>query len=391
MSGNTKAFKKTGRNVTVSRDDLLNTVIDRLMNYDSMDRSEKKKVLNPYRGPVYTKVEGGKTVQVPRQIQHLAIVKWVSMKKRAELSESPVQDPHSAHTRLTNRTRYDVRDPYVMNRELQHLGGEKSDIYDDDDPEDMDLVSLRRENIASRRAVGGVDIPDIRYGKGGSQGDLPRDMVDFARLMEREIQDMPYNTQEHEKGHIMPYEGKYLYNRDKPDRSLDYLTDDLARSKRAVRSSPTEYGKYKPILELDNEVLAESNTAETDGVEHYAPVNDRYQLERVDEAIDYSTNDCVSCRGDDEGYIHKQKLPNKDDYSQYVDEEAEYDDHLDYEREYIDSDEDEPVVDVKGRDLDRVENYEGDSDQTYKCLFLLLLLAVVVYIIYKKRKGEDLY
>src|SRR5271167_3569132 len=101
MSGNTKAFKKTGRNVTVSRDDLINTVIDRLMNYDSMSKAEKKNITNPYRGPVYTKVEGGKTIQVPRQIQHLAIVKWVSMKKRADLSESPVQNPQSSHTRLS--------------------------------------------------------------------------------------------------------------------------------------------------------------------------------------------------------------------------------------------------------------------------------------------------
>jgi len=396
MSESKKVFKKTGRNVTVSRDDLMNDVIDRLMNYDSMSPSGKKKVSNPYRGPVYTKVDGGKLVQVPRQIQHLAIVKWVSMKKRADMSNAPVQDPH---TRLSNKTRYDVRDPFIMNRELRNIKGknELSDM-DSDNPSTMDLVSIRKENIDSRRAVGNINVPDVRYGGGGSPGDLSRDIVDFGYLMEKEIQDMPYETRDHEKGHIMPYEGKYLRNRDMPDRSHDYLDEELSTYKRAVRSNPTTYGRYKPVVEIraanDDEVLAEENTAETEGVEHYAPIMDDYRLEGEKEIVDYSTHDCNACRGDDDGYIRKKmykEAPEIEDRDKYSDDEAEYDEYMDYDREYIDIDQDEPVVDVKGRTLDRTEYYDGECDPTYKCMFFLLLIAIVAYVVYKKKQGEDLY
>jgi hypothetical protein len=377
-----KTFKRTGRNVTVSREDLINTMIDRLMNYDSMTRAEKNKVSNPYRAPVYTKVSGGKTVQIPRHIQHLAIVKWTSMKKRAELSESSIQD---GHTRLNKRTRYNVRDPFVMNKELNQLGGEKSDIYDDRDPSSMDLSADRKENMAMRRNVGSVDVPDLRYGRGGSQDDLPRDMVDFARVMERDIQDMPYETSNHEKGHIMPFEGRYLYRRDMPEHSHDYLDEQLVESKNAVRTQSIPYGRYKPLPGSGNdvlgtEVLAEANTTETEGVEHYAPVNEKYHLDDSRYQLENSTNDCKTCTS---GY---------EDDRDIVDEEIEYDENTDYidDKEYLDSDQDEPIVDLKGNSLDNVENYDGDYDHTYKYLFFLLLLIIVVFVVYKKKNGDNL-
>lgn len=388
MSESTKTFKRTGHNVTVSREDLINATIERLMSYDSMSPSERKKVSNPYRAPVYTKVEGGKTVQVPRRIQHLAIVKWDSMKQRSELAGSST-DPRP-HKRLTNKTLYSVRDPYVMNKELNNVQG-ISDIYDYENPFDLDIVSSRKENMMNRRSVGSVDIPDQRYGRGGSQGDLSQDIVDFSRVMEREIQDMPYET-EHEAGHITPFEGRYLYKRDMPEHSHAYLDGQLSESRRALKTGPTMYGKYKPIVGDDHEVLAEKNTTETDGVEHYAPVNehDQGRFERREMPIDYATNECTSCKGNDDGYIYKgQRRPDYQDQS--GDEEAEYDEDLD-ERDYLDSDEDEPVVDVKGHDLDNVENYDNNSsDDTYKCLFFLLLLFVIAFVVYKKKQGENIY
>jgi hypothetical protein len=401
MSNTKKTFKKTGNNVTVSREDLIEVTIDRLMNYDSLTPTEKKKISNPYKNPVYTKVAGGKTVQVPRQIQHLAIVKWVSIKKRADMASPPLQT-NDAHTRVKNRDRYAIRDPYVMNKELQIQGD--SDFYDNEDPSDYELSSSRHELSANRRAVGQTNVPDFRYGRGGTQGDLPRDMVDFAALMERDIQDMPYetnNVNNKRVGHVMPYEGKYLYDRDAPDRSHAYLDDQLEMNKKAVRSRPSQYGRYNPVVDVDDlktldaGVLAEKNTCESEGVEHYAPVNEKYYLDKEEEIVDYSTNDCNSCKGADDGFVYREQvLDEENNGDQYIDDDAEYDENLDGQ-DYLDIDQAEPVTDVRGRDADHIENYDneyyGQGDCTFKHLFLLLLVIVIIYVVYKKRNGEPLW
>src|SRR5947207_2910096 len=128
-----KTFKRTGHNVTVARNDLINVAIDSLMKYDSMSPAQRSKMSNPYSDPVYTKVAGGKTVQVPRFVQNAAITRWTIMKRRASDTAAIDADKSfinggcninpSAHTRLTKRERYSFRDPFIMNKDLQYVEG----------------------------------------------------------------------------------------------------------------------------------------------------------------------------------------------------------------------------------------------------------------------------
>ena len=71
---NVKSFKKTGRNMQVSRDYLINATIELLMKYDSLSPEQRKSISNPYNSPVHTQLTNGKHVQVPRYIQHDAII-----------------------------------------------------------------------------------------------------------------------------------------------------------------------------------------------------------------------------------------------------------------------------------------------------------------------------
>src|SRR5260221_722224 len=78
-----KMFKKTGRNIKVSREDLTSATIEKLMQYDSLLPNQRNGKSNPYSDQIYAQVADGKTVAVPKYIQHDAIIQWNSMKEKS--------------------------------------------------------------------------------------------------------------------------------------------------------------------------------------------------------------------------------------------------------------------------------------------------------------------
>ena len=114
MSGNTNVFKKTGRNVSVSKNELVTVTIDKLMYYDSLTPKQRKNKKCPYTEPIFTKLNGGKIIQIPDNIQKLAISEWKTMREKAGDNSKYAE----AHTRLGRRERYSGQDPYVMNPDL---------------------------------------------------------------------------------------------------------------------------------------------------------------------------------------------------------------------------------------------------------------------------------
>lgn len=157
MSG---SFKRTGRNVQVSRDDLINVTIEQLMAYESTPRSKRARLPNPYTDVLYTKVDGGKIIQIPKYIQHAAILRWDELRARSRPIKIDVDSrPQGAHTRLDNRDRYADADPYVMDKDLRRdLDDEYPADYDypaDDQPNYPYTAQRRSEYVDDQ--VQGID------------------------------------------------------------------------------------------------------------------------------------------------------------------------------------------------------------------------------------------
>lgn len=389
MSG--KKFKKTGRNVQVSHDDLTNATIEQLMKYDSMTPNQRAKTHSPYDGPVYTKVAGGKTVQVPRYVQHAAIVRWDILKKRAAtVNGVGVSGNLKAHTRLAKRERYSGRDPYVMNRELRGVDGANDDGEDMDEfndfPVDKELSKLREYERTRKRGVGQINIPDDRYGRGGSYGDLPRDYEIFSKQSDRNIDDTTYVREDSSRSrrHIEP---TGYYDSYDPNTFASQDTYD-ARAKRAVTfrnksrpmRGPGASREESGVQGVESDIRSEEHTAETH-VEQYAPLDEPME---DDVRVDNYEGSCTSCvRGDDNGVIYRGQASSRQE--QYDDYDDDYLDVDVDEREYDDTDTD---------DNERIETHDSDAeciDYTYKYLFFILLFLVVfLFLNYKRNNGTGL-
>lgn len=405
-----KSFKKTGRNVQVSRDDLINTTIEQLMKYDSMSHPQRTKASNPYTDPVHTKVAGGKTVQVPRYIQHAAIVRWDILKKRAATvngvgSSVGSSEGQGAHTRLAKRERYSGRDPYIMNRELRGVDGANDDGQDMDEfndfPVDKELTKLREYEKTRKRSVGQANVPDDKYGRGGSYGDLPRDFDIFSRNSDREVDDTSYvRNGPAKRGQIEPsgFYDKYDPNTFSHQEVYDTRARRNVGHKGKGRMSRPMRGPAAEALQEDrgvrgveSDIQSEEHTAET-YVEKYAPVDDDDSLDN-DEYVDDYQGSCTSCtRGDGEGVIYRgQNRPEseQDNYDQNDDQDDDYD-----ENELDDQDEYGEYDDTDTGDNERIESYDSDVecvDHTYKYLFFILLFLIVFLAVnYKRNNGTGL-
>lgn len=102
-------YKKTGRNITVSRDVLMNCVINRLQEYDNSSPVGKRNMNNPYIDVIYAPIEGGKTVQVPSDIHEDAIQEWTQSKHNVD------EDIQRNESNIRRQT-YD-NTPYVHNNQ----------------------------------------------------------------------------------------------------------------------------------------------------------------------------------------------------------------------------------------------------------------------------------
>jgi hypothetical protein len=371
----TQGFKRTGKNVSVSRVDLLNAVTDRLADYDSGVRDKSGKPFNPYVDPVYVKLADGKMVQVPRYVQNIAITKWRVMKNRS-----------SPHTRMTKNSRYTERDPYIMNRDIKDVQGNR---IDDDHishgrtrfPEEMHELSASSDYERRGRAgVGQARVPDDRDGRGGAYGDLPRDYEIFNRDANRKLDDTAYVSDissrrgVHQDGFYGEYDENDHGSHSRYDRQMKRRSDSLTRR-------PSDGTVSRSVVGSAADTAAEERVAETDGVEHYAPVDDN-EANEADETVDnydQDTQDCESCHMGDNRVIYRGQRMN-DDADVDVDEEGVMDHEGEYADELDDGEYDDGEEVVEGMD----DN--GSSDQTYKYLFFLLLFIVTIVFLYNRKK-----
>jgi hypothetical protein len=376
-----RGYKKTGKNVTVSKDDLVNAMLERLMDYDSMTPSQKSEMINPYNDPINVKVGGNKMVQVPRYVQNIAINKWLSLKRRADMTGiDSQQNVNSSHTRIANRTRYasQDRDPFVMNRELRGVQGAMDDDKEmnefTDYPIDRELKKLYDYEKSSRYDVGGSRIPDDRYGRGGSYGDLPRDFEIFSRGVQRNLDDLPYvdGASESGAGNIEP--NGFYEQHDFND--LNYLSDYDDNLKRTVRQRDRQSGPQ--IRGMDPDIHSEKQGIETPGIEHYAPVD--FSEDSTSYQVNNYEGDCVSCSKGGDGDRFRSNDREYRDYKPMYDRKSSRngsdmdDSDMDgYEFDYDDQDgdngADSPVYENEGR-FEYMDDSNHSNESTYKYLFI---------------------
>ncbi|VBB18548.1 hypothetical protein YASMINEVIRUS_1011 [Yasminevirus sp. GU-2018] len=386
MSRQAQSFKKTGKNVTVSRDDLINATTERLAQFDSLPAEQKMKASNPYQDPVLVKTSEGKMVQVPRYIQNVAIVRWRS-------------DKLSSHTRMDRRKRYAGRDPYIMNRDLKDVEGDRDDFDNYDSGKvDRELAVHRAGDAQRRKNVGQARVPDPRFGKGGSYGDLPRDFEIFNRRVDRGVDDTSYVDDRNTASRVNP-DGFYEDSDPNAFEShRDYETRVRSRANRRAPSpgrrqmgGPASHARDgrdvrdAQVLGVEGDSSAESSPEGNAVVENYAPLNDDEPMEddeRVDNYDPYAT-ECTSCNMGDNRPIYRGQRP-----TPTADEEEEYEYDDDYEDEDYDDNEDDPVSEGMIEGMDAGKDKE-DCDNTYKYLFFVLLLIVaVLFYNYKKNNGS---
>lgn len=362
MSGNPNVFKKTGRNVSVSKNELINVTIDKLMHYDSLTPKQRKNKKCPYTEPIFTKLNGGKMIQIPENIQKIAIAEWKTLREKIGDDSKYAE----AHTRLGRRERYQKgQDPYIMNPDLTStpsmtIGNENDDDYSTDN----ELSKLRSHERRSRNHVGGAAVPDQRYGSGGSYGDLPRDYEIFSRRLAENVGDYPDEHHAYQKnrsiqGHkVRPFSSSHLMN----DHGLQQQERELAANRASVK----------------DELHAGDSLNDQDILENCAPVEHMDDI--GGDLGDNDYDDAGSCK----------TCGDYDDYDMDVDQEED-DDYDVKEGNYRYYDDTKYDVDpgYEKNVTDMLERYEGDNDSLYKYLFFIMLLAgIVLFINYKKNNGK---
>ena len=425
MNNGKRAFKKTGKNVTVSKEDLVSATVERLMDYDSTSPSDRKGKTNPYTDSLYVQVANGKTVQIPRYVQHAAIVKWDSMKNAADNNNSV--DRQTGHTRIDRRKRYCGSDPYIMNKNLQDgsylpEGGPDDDIdYDDVEP-DMELNKLRKWENRNKGAVGSDMVPNEKYGKGGAYGDLPRDYEIYNAYTAPSIQDNQQWGEEPKPGQVMPDDlddleyplGEYnlayqqnVENEEKHDVGMrnvrgsggDYSGIYVGNGNKRCRNGAK--GIMGPnVIGTDADIRAESGTAETVGVEQYATIDGEGNvIDEVDD-VNYGEKKCAPCNkrrdyGQNVKHVDDIYEVDREREQDYLDLDLDIDDHS------LDGDADNnEVIDINEYDYeqkkchgvyDNVEhlNYSVNcTDPAFKWLFFLMLIIFIFLIYYYKKYGN---
>ena len=428
MTDNNQGYKKTGKNVTVSKDDIVNATIERLMEYDSMQPDQKSGMVNPYNDPVNVKVGGKKMVQVPRYVQNVAIKKWLSLKRRADMNgldgrndgrnEGGQNSVNSSHTRIANRSRYasQDRDPFVMNRDLRGVEGALDDDREmnefTDYPIDRELKKLYDYEKSSRHDVGQSRVPDDRYGRGGSYGDLPRDFEIFSRGVERNLDDAPYDD-----GAPRGIEPNGFYEQHDSN-DLHYLSDYDDRLKRSVRqgerrsmnrgsatnvkpSFARAHDNMDPIQGMDPDIHSEKHTIETPGIENYAPVD--FSVDSTAHQVNNYEGDCLTCSKGGDGDTFRGQVrevrdfkPMYDRRSSRNDSDMDEDDYgFDYDDQDGDNGVDSPVYgddrlmnNIHAKNNSRWEHMDDEDDSndpTYKYLFFILLFVMIFSFAYYKR------
>jgi len=413
MSKPTRTFRKTGKNVTVSRDDLINAMMDKLQEYDALADDQRSKMPNPYSDPINITLADGKMIQIPRYVQNAAITRW-----RANIL--------SPHTRMDRRKRYSGRDPYIMNRDLKGVKGDRDDFeYCDYGLMDRNLNSQLIGDIQRRRAVGQTSVPDERYGRGGSYGDLPRDFEIFDRRIERGVDDTTYLSDKNTPDRVNPvgYYDVYDPNYFKTQDNYDALIKERVRVKdRKSRRGETDMSCGGPaessgakvmrhVSPNESDINSEMTSGDINVVENYAPLDEEDEILMDDNRYVYNYDpyavECKGCYLDDDRFDRNRfdRRSDRDrierfDYDRYDRDRVDYDryDRDGYDRDeygrYRDRYEDDDWEDYEDDPVREgmIESMDSDCDNTYKYLFFILLIVIIIVVAYnyKRNNGNEL-
>jgi len=347
MSSSRTSYKKTGKNVTVKKQDLINLVNEKIIQYENAKASGKKLIMaNPYTEPIYTKVEGGKMIQIPLETQSEAVRNMV--RKLKESHKRLVSQP--THTRLERRTRYEGFDPFILDKQLR-----EETLTNEVDPELMKLRDSenRRNNI---------NMPD-----------LPQEYTRFEETEQEYVGDridMSQNYPNHPKNdQIIPDDTndmEYPYDTNE----LEYQQDEYNSRRRYINSSAKPIQSFVDGVESD--ISTETYNIETVGIEKFAPIN----TEENDVKDTYI------------GQTNQSNQNEATDNGEYYDANCE----PCREMKYTDDNKMSYDVDVEGNEDDQIEQFDSDefiSDSTYKYLFFILLL-VVAYLAYNYKNQQSI-
>ena len=156
MSTIREIYKKTGNNVEVNRNDILNKAIEMLMHYDSLSKNTKKRMRNPYDSTMYAQLENGKMIQIPEDIQNEAIIRWSDTKYNQEISKSDIPLSRHITNKIMNsrshrgkrRTILPPQDDFILNEEV--LNDASIDQYTDQNNEQYALIDENDDMIRER-------------------------------------------------------------------------------------------------------------------------------------------------------------------------------------------------------------------------------------------------
>jgi hypothetical protein len=331
----------------MSKEDLFNVAISKMINYDKMTSQQKKQSDNPYIKPIFIQLKNGSNMKIPGWIQHKALVQWTSRKKQAN------------GTALDNQSKQNYSVDYSGMDDDINNSDTNNDVTDSAVYNELPRVTaMNHEQLHNKcrkmheNRIGNVQVPDDRYGKGGSGGDLPRDFEIFNEQQTHDVDDFPDNRNNTRRGRIVPDE--YYSGAIGNSIKLQTLNNSRMQKNIGVKGGPRD-NTYDDVsvIGVDGMIGPEENVMSTPG-EEFASVEDE----------ESNSHECKSCTNQDDTYINT--------YDEYNDSN--------FDVAYT-NDEEEHGEEINNKPADAKN--EG-TDNMYKYLFFLSLL-VLIYLIYNRQ------
>lgn len=141
-------YKKTGRNISVSVDNLKNAIINKLHTYDNSSPHIRKNMSNPYRDVIYTQLENGKIIQIPSDIQEATIYEWKHSKQEVDKQYDETEEINVYHNeldKLRQQEQQKHRESTIIRNSLPEM------------PRDYELHNIRYSNNDYIDNVHGID------------------------------------------------------------------------------------------------------------------------------------------------------------------------------------------------------------------------------------------
>jgi hypothetical protein len=362
-------YVKTGRNVSVSKDELIREAINMLAEYDSMTEEERNENdsnnRNPYHDVIFITLNNGKTIQVPRQIQLESIDMWIQNRNKQLHNDT-------SHTRIARRERYSKQDPYVMDPNVRASQRRVSTENDARNFRNVRRVKnpriqTSRETLATssrtrpRTASSPVKYNRINREEGFTAdefNDLPRDYIKFNGKMRKELNetDLFINSEVFDQS-------------PKQDISEDNTED--------VEDILYPYDEYENCDDCYNLLSNDRKTI--------LEVNDEtYPTEKNNQE-----EDCKTCNLNT---VHDVNVENN------------YDPMFDYRKRSVDNyngynsnvvrSQSQNIETMEGKQIKKYEDndyedYDDETKKTYKYMFYGLVLIILLMLIYHYKKNGN--